>query len=129
MIWSICWKLVFSRNLEMIHMQHWIDEYLICIRFFWSVLDLFIFTISKVIILLIAHITHYIKQIFAITWWSVQACLWWRIESSWLMRFLSLWMSLFIDFISIMWIFVLRLFQWQDALLSQVNFQSSNKID
>ncbi len=71
MIWSIRWKFVFSRNLEMIHMQHQINEYSIYIRFFWSILDLFIFTISKVMILSIVHITRYVKQILAITWWSV----------------------------------------------------------
>ncbi len=129
MIWSIRWKFVFSRNLEMIHMQHQINEYSIYIRFFWSILDLFIFTISKVMILSIVHITRYVKQILAITWWSVWACLWWRVKFSWLMRFLSLWMSLLVDFISIMQVLVLRSFRWQDMFFSQICFQLSDKID
>ena len=98
------------RNLEMTHMQHQIDEYLIYIKFFWSILDLFVFTISKVMILSIANVTHYVEQILAITWWSVWAYLWRRIEFSWSMRFLSLWMSLLVDSISIMQFFVLKSF-------------------
>ncbi len=129
MIWSIRQEFVFFQNLETTYMQHWINEYLIYIRFFWPVLDLFVFTISKVMILLIACITRYIEQILAIMWWSMQACLWWRVESDWLMRFLSLWMSLLVDFISIMQVLVLKSFRWQDALLSQVDFQSSDKIN
>ena len=129
MIWSICQELVFFQNLETTHMQHQINEYSIYIKFFWLVLDLLVFTISKVMILLIACIAYYIEQILAITWRSVQACLWWRIKSSWSMRFLSLWMSLFIDFISIMQVLVLKLFQWQDVFFSQICFQSSDKIN
>ncbi len=64
-------SLSFFQNLKTTYMQHWINEYLIYIRFFWSILDLFIFTISKVMILLIAYVTCYVEQILVIMWQSV----------------------------------------------------------
>ncbi len=129
MIWSIHWKLVFSRNLEMTHMWHQINEYSIHVKFFWSILDLFVSTINKVMILSIAHITRYIEQILAIMWRSMWVYLWWKVESDWSIRFLSLWMSLLVDLISIMQVFVLKSFQQQDMFFLQICFQSSNKID
>ena len=129
MIWSIHWKLVFFQNLEMTHMWHQINEYSIYIRFFWFILDLFVSTINKVMILSIAYVTRYIEQILAITWRSMWACLWRRVESDWSMRFLSLWMSLLVDFISIIQVLILKLFQWQDVFFLQICFQLSDKID
>ncbi len=129
MIWNIHQELVFFQNLETTYMWHWINEYSIYIRFFWSILDLFIFTISKVMILSIACVTRYIEQILAIMWWSMWACLWRRVKSDWSMKFLSLWMSLLVDFILIMQVLVLKLFQRQDMFFSQICFQSSDKIN
>ncbi len=129
MIWSIRQELAFSRNLETTHMWHWIDEYSICIRFFWPILDLFVSTISKVMILSIAHVARYVEQILAIMLWSVWARLWRKVEFSWSMRFLSLWMSLLVNFISIMQVFVLKSFRQQDVFFSQICFQLSDKID
>ncbi len=129
MIWSVHWKLIFFQNLEMIHMWHQINEYSIYIKFFWFILDLFVFTISRIMTLLIACIAHYVEQILAITWQSVWACLWRRVKSNWSMRFLSLWMSLLVDFISIMQVLVLRSFRWQNVFFSQIYFQLSDKID
>ena len=129
MIWSVHQELVFFWNLKTTHMQHWINEYLICIRFFWSILDLFIFTISKVMILFIVYVTRYVEQILAIMWRSVWAHLWQRIKFSRSMRFLSLWMSLLVDFISIMQVFILKSFWWQNMFFLQICFQSSDKID
>ncbi len=79
--------------------------------------------------LLIAYVIHYVEQILAITWWSVWAYLWRRIEFNWSMKFLSLWISLLIDFVSIMQVFVSRLFQQQNVFFSQIYFQSSDKIN
>ncbi len=129
MIWSVHWELVFFRNLEMTHMWYQINEYSICIRFFWFILDFFVFIISKVMILSIAYVTHYVEQILAITRQSMWACLWWRIKFSWLMKFLLLWMSLLIDFVSIMQVLVLKSFQRQDVFFLQICFQLSDKID
>ena len=129
MIWSVHQELVFFQNLEMTHMWHWINEYSICIKFFWSILDLFIFTISRVMIFLIACVTRYVEQILTIMWQSMWACLWRRVESDWSMRFLSLLMSLLVDSISIMQVFVSRSFRRQDMFFSQICFQSSDKID
>ncbi len=129
MIWSVHWELAFFQNLETTYIWHQIDEYSICIRFFWPVLDLFVSTINRVMILLIAHIARYIEQILAITWRSMWACFWRRIKSDWSMRFLSLWMNLLVDFILIMQVLVLMLFQRQDMFFLQICFQSSNKID
>ncbi len=122
-------KACLFQNLEMTYMWHWINEYLIYIKFFWVILDLFIFKISKVMTFSIAHVTRYVKQILAITWWSMWACLWRRIEFNWSMRFLLLWISLLVNFISIMQVFILRSFQRQDVFFSQIYFQSSDKIN
>ena len=113
--------------------SRWLDltrsVYSIYIRFLWFILNLFIFTINKVIILSIACVTRYVKQILAIMWQSVWTCLFWKVKFSWSMRFLSLWISLLVDFILIMQVFVLRSFQRQDMFFSQICFQSSDKID
>ena len=76
----------------------------------------------------IAHVTHYVEQILTIMWWSMWACLWWRVKFNWSMKFLSLWMSL-VDSISIMQVFVSRLFQRQDVFFLHIYFQLSDKIN